>query len=468
LRERKLIFISHATPEDNDFVFWLGARLASAGYRVWSDVTKLIGGEVFWDDIEAAIRHESAKVISVFSGAAIDKDGFKDELSLALLVGKSDKLKDFVIPVRLDSTSFDQFPVQIVRRNAIDAFRNGWHAALAKILKKLELDNVPRDESIATDALSDWSKSILDIDGGLIKQEETLISNWLPIKEMPLSIRVHSCLPGFPPFRSELYAYPAEVHGGKVISFAGAPDLVSQGLEQECEISLDNFLRGGVKGLFEIHPKAASNLLTGLLQRAWYRLARSHGLKDFLFANNKSGFYLPLPIKGIERIKFFSPTGKKRNRALIGKSEKRNVYWHFTPELIPSLGRSPRFTLFSHVIFTKDGLSPIGDATRMHALRRSFCRSWWQDRWRDLGIAYLSFLLEGSEDLLLPLSPERSLVVDASFESFVSPVAVIMDAVVASEEDSDPINDLNDDEDDSDEDIEAFMELVAEDESVVE
>ncbi|MHB1565857.1 MAG: toll/interleukin-1 receptor domain-containing protein [Acidiferrobacter sp.] len=43
--KRTLIFISHATPEDNDFTLWLGARLASAGYSVWSDVTKLIGGE---------------------------------------------------------------------------------------------------------------------------------------------------------------------------------------------------------------------------------------------------------------------------------------------------------------------------------------------------------------------------------------------------------------------------------------
>lgn len=29
------IFISHATPQDNDVVRWLGARLEVAGYEVW-------------------------------------------------------------------------------------------------------------------------------------------------------------------------------------------------------------------------------------------------------------------------------------------------------------------------------------------------------------------------------------------------------------------------------------------------
>ena len=76
---RRLVFISHANPEENDFVRWLGVQLASAGYEVWSDVTKLIGGELFWDDIEDAIRHHTAKFILVVSAAALNKEGVKDE-----------------------------------------------------------------------------------------------------------------------------------------------------------------------------------------------------------------------------------------------------------------------------------------------------------------------------------------------------------------------------------------------------
>src|SRR5690606_30838433 len=55
---RSVIFISHATPEDNAFATWLATQLAVAGYAVWCDTTKLLGGEPFWKDITEAIeRH---------------------------------------------------------------------------------------------------------------------------------------------------------------------------------------------------------------------------------------------------------------------------------------------------------------------------------------------------------------------------------------------------------------------------
>ena len=31
------IFISHATPEDNEIAIWLASRLENAGYNVWFD-----------------------------------------------------------------------------------------------------------------------------------------------------------------------------------------------------------------------------------------------------------------------------------------------------------------------------------------------------------------------------------------------------------------------------------------------
>ena len=39
------IFLSHATPEDNDFTRWLAAKLTIAGYQVWSDLNNLKGGD---------------------------------------------------------------------------------------------------------------------------------------------------------------------------------------------------------------------------------------------------------------------------------------------------------------------------------------------------------------------------------------------------------------------------------------
>jgi hypothetical protein len=41
---REALFISHATPEENAFARWLGAKLAAMGYEVWADVMRLHGG----------------------------------------------------------------------------------------------------------------------------------------------------------------------------------------------------------------------------------------------------------------------------------------------------------------------------------------------------------------------------------------------------------------------------------------
>lgn len=38
-------------------------QLANEGYRVWCDLTKLVGGEVSWDNIEEGIKTRAAKVL---------------------------------------------------------------------------------------------------------------------------------------------------------------------------------------------------------------------------------------------------------------------------------------------------------------------------------------------------------------------------------------------------------------------
>lgn len=37
---RKLVSISHANPEDNEFVSWLATRLVASGYEVWADTCR--------------------------------------------------------------------------------------------------------------------------------------------------------------------------------------------------------------------------------------------------------------------------------------------------------------------------------------------------------------------------------------------------------------------------------------------
>ena len=40
---RETIFISKATPEDDEFVLWLAPRLEAAGYKMFADILSLEG-----------------------------------------------------------------------------------------------------------------------------------------------------------------------------------------------------------------------------------------------------------------------------------------------------------------------------------------------------------------------------------------------------------------------------------------
>src|SRR3954452_16791452 len=131
MSKRDVIFISHATPDDNEFVRWLGSRLTGCGYKVWADIFDLAGGTPFWISIEDAIRKKALKVVVVVSHASCDpaRSGVRNEISVADTVKKSLKDNGFIIPVRIDDVPFADLPIQIHQLNAID-FSKGWGAKL--------------------------------------------------------------------------------------------------------------------------------------------------------------------------------------------------------------------------------------------------------------------------------------------------------------------------------------------------
>ena len=78
---RDFIFVSHANPEDNEFALWVTLQLAKEGYPVWCDLTRLLGGEDFWVDIENAIRERAVKFLYVLSNTSNTKPGPLKELT---------------------------------------------------------------------------------------------------------------------------------------------------------------------------------------------------------------------------------------------------------------------------------------------------------------------------------------------------------------------------------------------------
>ncbi len=184
-----MIFISHAIPEDNDFARWLCLRLAREGYPVWCELTQLLGGEDFWRDAEQAIRSRSEKFLFVLSRASNEKPGTLKELAVAKQVGR--KREDFVIPVKIDDLPSEQVNIELHRLNSVD-FSKGWVSGLARLLKKFEEDNVPKDERFSPSSVARWWRDHMKAEGPVRSNGEAYGSNWFKIGDLPERLFLHS------------------------------------------------------------------------------------------------------------------------------------------------------------------------------------------------------------------------------------------------------------------------------------
>ena len=74
-RTPNMVFVSHVNPEDNGFARWLALQLANEGYPVWCDLTRLLGGAKFWEDIQNAISNHTVKFLFALSRPSNAKSG---------------------------------------------------------------------------------------------------------------------------------------------------------------------------------------------------------------------------------------------------------------------------------------------------------------------------------------------------------------------------------------------------------
>jgi len=426
---RRLIFISHANPEDNEFVQWLAAQLSSEGYLVWSDISNLLGGEEFWEKIEEAIRIHSRKVVVVLSRAAQTKKGVLDEINCAVMAERSQGLDGYIVPIRLDDLPFEEIRANLARKNTID-FNGNWAQGLRQLIKVFERDGVPRDRDGVARTAS-WYSQVLERVPALQKTEETLVSNWFEIKQFPAHILLHSpsATPAiFDPVAKSI-KIPSFRYYRLVGSFAEASEFQSElppeiTMEENYRIAFPDFLKGrppempGMGGL-ETHRLAMS-----LIRQGWNATAEKRGLVPIEIASGAVAWFVPKGLIPTDKVSFRDAEGRSRRKTLVGWSAKRSVHWHYAIEFKPSLGNPPRLIARSHVIFTLDGKIPLESKAKMHSLRRSFCRNWWNDRWRDLLLAFGSWISTGAETFTLETSGINPIVVSSIPKLMISPVSL--------------------------------------------
>lgn len=184
------IFISHATPDDNDFTKWLSLKLIALGYEVWCDLFYLEKGTDFWNSIENEIRENAYKFLIVQTVISNKRDGVLKELAVATKVKKQLNDEMFIIPLAIDTNlSYDDINIELVRLNSID-FKTSWAKGLQDLVKALEKQNVPKDAPNPNKSNLLYQQIFLQ-GKSVIEKEEIYDSNWFPIISFPKELRFH-------------------------------------------------------------------------------------------------------------------------------------------------------------------------------------------------------------------------------------------------------------------------------------
>lgn len=453
MKERRLVFISHANPEDNEFASWLGTRLTSAGYEVWTDMLKLVGGEAMWQDIGRIIKKEAALVVVILSRGSYQKDGVLDEIALSVTTGRELNKQQFVIPVRIDALPFSDFPEQLIRLTAID-FSPDWADGLSRLLTIFNDVRIPQSISDSGESLNAWRKYQLRKSATILPRRESAVSSWFLINSLPSHINFlrfkasqNMIDRAFKNFQSPVAQYMR-----LAASFADAASLRKEAsdvpIEPAYRVPLDSFLEGRAGSGPEVAWREARKIVTRLLNQAWEQFAQNRGLVRCDFAHG-AAWFVPLGIIEKNRAVFQDEKGKKRRRLLVGRSERRSVYWHFAVSGKVNIVGQKRMIFRPHVVFTDDGRTPLKGTSAVIRLRKGFCRNWWNDRWRDLLRAFASFLANGGEDFSLALGGSSFATIAASPMTFDVPLSIReVTSVSINEKDQDDDAEALDDLDD--------------------
>ena len=288
-------------------------------------------------------------------------------------------------------------------------------------MKVFERDGVPKVKIHGAADTAVWCREHLRASARLSPVTEPLMSNWLPIHDFPKDILFHHISVPMSQIDEVVRSlrYPVFRYLRLIGSFAEATDLQEHlaptiTLKEQYRIGLDRFMAGLPPDLPGIEAREAQNFVSNLLRQAWANHARARGLLAYVTASGAVGWFPPRELIEGDRVAFTDMTGKRRRKNLVGWSERRQVYWHLAMELKPVFGRVQRMVARAHIVFTTDGRTLVGSKDRMHAMRRRFCKSWWNDRWRDLLLAYATWLADGEALIELPVGSNAAVTLGAS------------------------------------------------------
>jgi hypothetical protein len=106
------------------------------------------------------------------------------------------------------------------------------------------------------------------------------------------------------------------------------------------------------------------------------------------------------------------------------------------------------------LIFSEDGRKPFDDVLRMHRLRRSFAKGWRNARWRDMLLAFLSWVADGKAEIYAATGSDDGFLVQLPPHTWIAPMSIPVAAETEELDEDDPSEDDEPEEFDDEEDEE--------------
>ncbi len=417
---RNKIFISHATPDDNDFTKWLALKLISLGYEVWCDILELPKGVDFWSNIEKEIRENSCKFLIVLSAVSNQREGVLKELAVATKVKKELKDQTFIIPLLIDEKlPYDDINIEIIRLNAID-FKDSWAIGLQTLIEALEKQTVPKNSPDPTKSNLLYQQIFLQ-DKGVIEKDEIYDSNWFPIISFPSELRFHNFENLIPKgFDTRTLTFPAIPYKNYLCTFAWEYDFMYQlpktetyNSNKSIKISIPQILSNEFTSEF-ISNSECQRLIVQLINKAFELRMKEKGVREYEMSNS-IGYWFE---KGkLEKDKF----NKIR---LVGKLKDKN--WHFGITGAAKLYPHHVLMISSHIYFTYEGINLIETKSIQHAARRRQGKNWWNDAWRTKLLAFIKYLSDDENSFYLDVGSEEKIYISNEPVKFIGKVSYLL------------------------------------------
>ena len=438
---RDTIFISKATPEDDEFVLWLAPRLEAAGYKVFADVLNLEAGDRWRRRLTRTLQDHAAKMLLCCSDVTLDKTGVQEEIAIAEDLAKSLGDPNFIIPLKLERHKklFGIGGLQWIN------FEKRWADGLEELIEALEKKDAPKAATPHIQPQWEQYRKRKQID--VERSPESLASNWLRVLSVPDKLfyvaPTGACNHGDISRLAREYEFPAVPALGGFLTFAQIDNLTVPfaalgNIAVKGEFDLIDFAAEGAE-VPPIWHNDARRHVADLYRQAWNLYCRQKGLLSYEYSSRVIAFHAGDEQVGIGEFISWGQQGEKRRSML--RNIKKDRVWEYGVSASPVLHPFHHFRLKGRVLFSdmedRKKTLVVPDKAKQHTLRRSLCSGWRNKAWHGRLMAFMELLAGESAYIGLPVAPGKTIVLDAMPIKFTSPVTTALPHD-QDEEESDP------------------------------